>query len=48
MQGQGAIFSPKDVRDYKAMCATAAEFPKEFKLDMVRVKNQGSVGSCVV
>ena len=47
MQGQGAIFSPKDVRDYKAVCATAAEFPKEFKLDMVRIKNQGSVGSCV-
>ena len=44
----GAIFSPKDVRDYQAVyTAAAAEFPKEFELKMVRVKNQGFVGSCV-
>lgn len=43
----GAIFSPKDVRDYSVACAAAAEFPKEFELDMVRIKNQGAVGSCV-
>ena len=44
----GAIFSPKDVRDYQAVCtAAAAEFPKEFELEMVRIKNQGSIGSCV-
>lgn len=43
----GAIFSPKDVRDYSVVCAAAAEFPKEFELDMVRIKNQGVVGSCV-
>ena len=44
----GAIYSPKDVRDYK-LVATAAptELPEEFQLDMVRIKNQGSVGSCV-
>ena len=44
----GAIFSPKDVRDYQAVyTAAAVEFPKEFELKMVRVKNQGFVGSCV-
>ena len=44
----GALFSKKDVRDYMIDCATApAEFPKEFELKMPKVKNQGSVGSCV-
>lgn len=43
----GAIFSPKDVRDYKAVCTAVAEFPEEFELKMVRVKNQGIIGSCV-
>lgn len=44
----GAIFSKKDVRDYKAVCTVAAEeFPKEFELKMPPVKNQGAVGSCV-
>lgn len=44
----GAILSPKDVRDYRAVCATSStKFPNEFKLDLVRVKNQGTVGSCV-
>ena len=45
----GAIFSKKDVRDYKAVCCTLQEneFPKEFKLELVRVKYQGYVGSCV-
>ena len=45
---QGAIFSDIDVRDYQAICTTSAiEFPKEFELKTVRIKNQGAVGSCV-
>lgn len=44
----GAIVSPKDVRDYRATCAVSTEaFPEEFELPMPKVKNQGSVGSCV-
>lgn len=44
----GAILSPQDVRDYKAVCAASAEeFPAEFELQMPAVKNQGSVGACV-
>ena len=43
----GAIFSNKDVRDYEAVCSAAVNFPKEFKLKMVRVKNQGLIASCV-
>lgn len=44
----GAIPSPSDVRDYKAVCAASAEeFPTEFELQMPVVKNQGSVGACV-
>lgn len=44
----GAIFSELDVRDYKAVCTSANRiFPKTFELQMVRVKNQGLVGSCV-
>ena len=45
---QGAIFSDIDVRDYKGVCcASAQNFPKEFELEVVRIKNQGTVGSCV-
>lgn len=49
MQGaKGAIFSGTDVRDYKAVyTASAAEFPKEFELKTVRIKNQEATGSCV-
>lgn len=48
IQGFGALFSKKDVRDYKIASAAASyQFPKEFELKMPRVKNQGSVGSCV-
>ena len=44
----GALYSPKDVRDYKLVAsASPVELPEEFHLDMVRIKNQGSVGSCV-
>lgn len=42
----GAIFSKPDVRDYVAT-TQLSEFPKEFELDMPKIKNQGSVGSCV-
>lgn len=45
---QGAILSGVDVRDYKAVyTAGAVEFPKSFELEMVRIKNQGEIGSCV-
>lgn len=43
----GAILSRKDVRDYKAVCTAVVDFPKEFELKMVRIKNQGRIGSCV-
>ena len=44
----GAIFSNVDVRDYKLVCAAQAyNFPSEFELQTVRVKNQMSTGSCV-
>ena len=47
-EGLGALFSKKDVRDYKIDCASApAEFPAEFELKMPNVKNQGNIGSCV-
>ena len=42
----GALFSKPDVRDYVAS-TKMSEFPKEFELDMPKVKNQGSVRSCV-
>lgn len=42
----GALFSKPDVRDYKAY-TELSEFPKEFELDMPKVKNQFNVGSCV-
>lgn len=45
---QGAIFSGFDVRDYKAVyTAKTMDFPDSFELEMVRIKNQGFVGSCV-
>ena len=48
MQSLGALFSKEDVRDYKIACASMpTEFPAEFELGMPKVKNQGSVGSCV-
>ena len=44
----GAIKSPKDVRDYRAVCvAAASSFPAEFELTMPAVKDQGAIGSCV-
>lgn len=43
----GAICSPKDVRDYKGVCATTVFFPEEYECYVPAVKNQGSVGSCV-
>lgn len=44
----GAIPSPRDVRDYRGVCAVSADaFPDEFELSMPKVKNQGQVGSCV-
>lgn len=44
----GAIYSGVDVRDYKMVCESGAQdFPNEFALKTVRIKNQGTVGSCV-
>lgn len=44
----GAIFSGVDVRDYKMVCTAATyDFPAEFELNTVRVKDQADVGSCV-
>lgn len=44
----GAIFSGIDVRDYKMVCsAQTYEFPEEFELQTVRIKNQMATGSCV-
>ena len=42
----GALFSKPDVRDYVAT-TKMEEFPDEFELKLPKVKNQGSVGSCV-
>ena len=42
----GALFSKPDVRDYVAY-SQSNEFPDEFELKLPKVKNQGSVGSCV-
>ena len=44
----GCKLSPTDLRDYK-VCATAQPLPESFELDFsnIRVKNQGSVSSCV-
>ena len=47
-EGLGALFSVKDVRDYRIDCASAPiEFPDEFELEMPKVKSQGATGSCV-
>ena len=44
----GALFSPVDVRDYRlASIGNESEFPKEFALNMPKIKNQKSVSSCV-
>lgn len=42
----GALFSKPDVRDYVAY-TELSDFPKEFELDMPKIKNQLNVGSCV-
>ena len=43
----GALFSKKDVRDYKIDCATQTNFPFKFELKMPKVKDQGKINSCV-
>lgn len=44
----GAIFSGIDVRDYKMVYAAQNyNFPDEFELKTVRIKNQETTGSCV-
>lgn len=44
----GAIFSGYDARDYKMVCAAQQyNFPDEFELKTVRIKNQMSTSSCV-
>ena len=44
----GAIFSKKDVRDYRAVCSISnIEFPEEFTLDLSKIKSQGKINSCV-
>ena len=48
MNKYGAIFSGVDVRDYQMVCAAPAqEFPKEFELKTVRIKDQMATSSCV-
>jgi hypothetical protein len=45
----GAIFSKKDFRDYQ-LINKYFHFPQSFQLkdwDKMKIKNQGSVGSCV-
>lgn len=43
----GAIFSKKDIRDYRLDTPRAQVFPETFELKLGTVKNQGVVGSCV-
>ena len=44
----GALWSPKDIRNYKAVCtANEQDFPDTFELWKPHTKNQGAVGSCV-
>lgn len=44
----GALFSPRDVRDYRLSYASpTTKLPKTFELKMPNVKNQGEVNSCV-
>lgn len=48
IQTLGALFSKPDARDYYITCALdESQFPEEFALETVSVKNQGPVGSCV-
>lgn len=42
-----SLVSPYDVRDYKIACVSATEFPEEFILDNVTVKDQKDTNSCV-
>ena len=43
----GAIYSDVDIRDYKMVCMVQQhEFPEEFELKTIRVKDQGTTGSC--
>lgn len=45
---KGALAPQTDVRDYKVCAAAGEEFPARFELlNLPRVKNQGSVNSCV-
>ena len=47
-KAQGALKSPKDLRNYRIPKAAAAiELPKTFALAHSRIKDQGIVGSCV-
>lgn len=43
---KGALFSKPDVRDYTAR-TKLSELPKEFELEMPKVKNQKTICSCV-
>lgn len=47
IQKCGALFSPVDVRDHVLRCTSSQPLPESHQLSMVRVKNQGNVGSCV-
>ncbi len=45
---QGAILSEVDIRDYQGICSMSpTDFPIEFELPIVRIKNQKKVNSCV-
>ena len=43
----GALQPTSDARDYHLVASAAAEYPEEFKLPTVTVKNQWNVSSCV-
>lgn len=45
--GLGSLKSSYDVRDYKLAAQNEVTLPLEFSLTQTKVKNQGSVGSCV-
>lgn len=47
--GLGALFSPIDVRDYLLASAgkISYNFPNEFQLDILKIKNQGTRQTCV-
>lgn len=45
--GLGNVFSNFDIRDYKAQVKTSKNsFPVRYELPVLRIKSQGSVGSC--